>query len=332
MTHNQSLIQWDKNEKRINVYENYTGLCGQHGWEDFTRYRVLSEKYNKYVAIYNEIEEFLKEKYDLFYIYRLELVYDYVYSPHKMIVRFYNGSFCIWSEDSADQEKTKRQFSQWAGIEEYYNRFAEKVRRRISAEEITQIQEQDAIKAERRAKRALNDPDNPAARKRKARRHLQRLGYDLHKSRRLALTAEDRGQYQIVKLDSGEITVGARFDLTLDEVERFYKDSDFERVEDKTCYKLSESGFLHNQEPKIKERKAAAEKALGKMGYALEVGKNKQEYYRNSCYRIRLLRNKRNIEIINKGGERYVKNGQKDTFTLSEVEDFITAKGHWKRR
>ena len=40
--------------------------------------------------------------------------------------------------------------------------------------------EERIIKTERRIKREQNDPTNPAARKRKARRHLQRLGYDLH--------------------------------------------------------------------------------------------------------------------------------------------------------
>ena len=82
------------------------------------------------------------------------------------------------------------------------------------------------VKEERRKKRELNDPDNPQARKRKARRHLQRLGYDLHKSRKIAKTADDYGLYQIVDRN-GKIIAGHKYDLTLDQVERFYMDLDF---------------------------------------------------------------------------------------------------------
>lgn len=270
----------------------------------------------------------------------LYIDYDYCNYPFEMVARVEQcggailASMVLWSEDQDTQATARETFDDWRDVESLYCYMQDKVTRTQERIRQNRIEREIAEKqaAERRIRRAApRDPDNPAARKRKARRHLQRLGYDLHKSRRLALTAEDRGQYQIVRLDSGEIIAGARFDLSLDEVERFYMDCDFERVEKKTCFYLNESGFLYNQEPKLKERKAAAEKALGKMGYALEVGEYKKEYYRNSCYQIRLLRNKRNMEIIKQGGERYVKNGKEDTFTLSEVEDFIAAKGHWKR-
>ena len=199
--------------------------------------------------------------------------------------------------------------------------------------------EQARLKEERRIKRLSNDPDNPAARKRKARRYLQRLGYDLHKSRKIAKTENDRGLYQIVKLDTGEIIAGQKFDLTLEQVERFYMDADYEIVEKQDDWYRDQTGFLFNREPDFKKRKKKAIKALSKMGYVLEIesdtfGGGETEYYRSSCYCIRLIGNKRKVKwrtiTTDRNGEsqseKYLLNGEEITFTLSEVEAFILSK------
>lgn len=248
----------------------------------------------------------------------------------------------IWSQDQEQQEHIKQLFNDWAGIESLYMYLVQKVKaaqewERGAEERARKAAEQARIKEERREKRALNDPDNPAARKRKARRHLQRLGYDLHKSRKIVKTEDDHGLYQIVKLDSGKVVAGKLFDLTLDEVERFYRDCDYANM-DKYDEKYSlYFGYMYNQEPKLKERKAAAAKALKKMGYELLLATeieydHHKEYYNSDCYCIRLLKNKRKVkwreEEYNNISAKYLVNEKNNRllFTLSEVEAFISSK------
>lgn len=74
-----------------------------------------------------------------------------------------------------------------------------------------------------------NDPNSPAARNQRARRYLMRLGYTLHKSNKIRyFTADDRGQYKIVDAN-GKTVLGATFDATIDDVERFYTAQDKKR-------------------------------------------------------------------------------------------------------
>lgn len=293
----------------------------------------------------------IAQKHSQYYMKVLYVEYNFLEKPCELTatIKANNSSvlcrMVIWSQDQKQQEHIKQLFKDWTGIENLYLYLDQQVKaaqewERGAEERARQAAEQARIKEERRKKRALNDPDNPAARKRKARRHLQRLGYDLHKSRKIAKTENDRGLYQIVKLDSGEVVAGEIFNLTLDEVERFYMGADFDRVKGKFCYNPNESGFLYNREPDLERRKEKAKKALGKMGYRLELktngwGEVEREYYKSPCYCIRLMKNKRKVKwkkrhILENGEEveaHFLMNGKNDIcFTLDEVEAFILSK------
>lgn len=186
----------------------------------------------------------------------------------------------IWSLDTATQEKAKERFSNWHDIEDFYNyirdRFAylkEKEQERKSEQEkISQQRAAEAqLKEERREKRLQNDPNSPAARNQRARRHLMRLGYTLHKSNKIRYyTADDRGQYKIVDA-SGKAVLGKKFDASIDDVERFYTALDKKRWEWK--YQPQKEKTV-DQQKKTQEEKAAAQ--LKKFGFDLE--KEEGEY------------------------------------------------------
>lgn len=237
MAQYKSITIWKRYKNSMKVFENYTGICGEKGFCYIVRVFPMSNFNIDYIGIFDAIYSYYLENCRNIkdYLYKtIEIDLDYLEPPHRMTAVLRQGSeklhpLCIWSEDRAEQEAAKQLFPMWRDIEKYYNWINQCVHSAFSAETIQRLAEEERIKEQRRQKRALNDPDNPAARKRRARRHLQRLGYDLHKSRRLALTAEDRGQFQIVKLDSGEIVAGQRFDLTIDQVEEFYFAADAER-------------------------------------------------------------------------------------------------------
>ena len=57
------------------------------------------------------------------------------------------------------------------------------------------------------------------AREDKARKQLAKLGYTLKKSRAQTYTADNQGGYMIVQ--DGIIQAGERFDMTLEDVEKF---------------------------------------------------------------------------------------------------------------
>ena len=57
---------------------------------------------------------------------------------------------------------------------------------------------------------------------------MQRLGYDLHISRKVVFNGK---KYQVVELDSGKIVAGENYDLTLDQVEEFYRKKDIENAD-----------------------------------------------------------------------------------------------------
>lgn len=186
----------------------------------------------------------------------------------------------IWSLDTATQEKAKEKFSNWHDIEDFYNyirdRFTyRKIKRQEWLAEQEKISQQRAaetqLKEERRKKYLQRNPTNPAARNQKARRHLERLGYTLHKSNKIRYyTADDRGQYKIVDA-SGKAVLGKKFDASIDDVERFYTALDKKRWAWK--YQPQKEKIV-DQQKKTQEEKAAAQ--LKKFGFDLE--KEEGEY------------------------------------------------------
>lgn len=185
----------------------------------------------------------------------------------------------IWSLDKATQEKAKEKFSNWHDIEDFYNyirdRFTyRKIKRQEWLAEQEKISQQRAaeaqLKEERRKKYLQRDPTNPAARNQKARRHLERLGYTLHKSNKIRYyTADDRGQYKIVDA-SGKAVLGKKFDASIDDVERFYTAQDKKRWSGR--YGLTEEEQKPQRDLK-REKKTAAQ--LKKYGFVLTY----DEYY-----------------------------------------------------
>lgn len=336
-------------EQPTNKWKPYLPICLENLYTD-TIYRnkysiyIVSRDKRKYWEIITEMYQYMRKLYGKNhprYERRLQTILYHAEVPYKLSIQFATDEITVWSSDPAVQQHSKQLFKNWKQLEEYYNDLLAYCRWKPEHDRqlAEAAAEQARLKEERRIKRLSNDPDNPAARKRKARRHLQRLGYDLHKSRKIAKTENDRGLYQIVKLDTGEIIAGQKFDLTLEQVERFYMDADYEIVEKQDDWYRDQTGFLFNREPDFKKRKKKAIKALSKMGYVLEIesdtfGGGETEYYRSSCYCIRLIGNKRKVKwrtiTTDRNGEsqseKYLLNGEEITFTLSEVEAFILSK------
>lgn len=336
-------------EQPTNEWKPYLPICLENLYTD-TIYKnkysiyIVSRDKRKYWEIITEIYQYMRKLYGKNhprYERRLYTILYHAEPPYNLNAKFATEEINVWSNDPAVQEHSKQLFKNWKQLEEYYNDLLAYCRWKPEHDRqlAEAAAEQARLKEERRIKRLSNDPDNPSARKRKARRHLQRLGYDLHKSRKIAKTEDDRGLYQIVKLDTGEIIAGQKFDLTLEQVEKFYMDMDFEIVEKQGCWYDDQIGFMFNREPNLEKRKAKAIKALSKIGYALEhksevFSYEKAEYYRASCYCIRLIGNKRKVRwrtiSTYRNGEskteKYLLNGDDITFTLSEVEAFILSK------
>lgn len=132
---------------------------------------------------------------------------------------------------------------------------------------------------------------------------MKRLGYDLHVSRK----TYGSKKCQIVNLDSGEVVAGKDSYLTLDDVERFYIETDYEKITSTWEYYPA---ALYNKEPQLEKREAAATKALKKMGYKLIRTKYYDGIYNRANYHI--MRKKEKIWI-----------DREDEFTLAEVEQFI---------
>lgn len=295
-------MTWKKYKKSIKFLENYfkTTINGH----DNSYYVRQADSYKiDYFGMFDELYQHMlpavpKELIPKGYYMQMILVtYDCYSYPHKMTASIkvsseVFGTTVIWTQEQAIQEQIRGIFSKSNDIERYYAHIAqcaekEHIKRGTTVLEMAQnIKEQARIKEERRRKREMNDPESPAARKRKARRHLQRLGYDLRKSRKKAITSDDKGLYQIVSRGTGEVIAGEKFDLTLEEIETFYKEADFTKVEQNGYIFKSMSGFLYNQEPHLESRKKAASTALKKMGYRLEVAPYKKEYYRAQCYNV----------------------------------------------
>lgn len=232
----------------------------------------------------------------------LDLTVDYINYPYRMTLHHSwkrSESIVFWSQDETEQDAVKKDFSCWKTIETFYNAYFE--RRNLYIEKnivlVANFFATEERKEKTREQRKNNDPTNPEARKRRARRHLQRLGYDLRVSRQY-YTKE---KYQIIKLDGGEVLMGTN---SLDDIERFYIEADYETN--------NYPATLYNKEPQLRKREAAAAKALKKMGYVLEKTNYYNEQYRNKNYYIKKKR-----KTV------YVNVNRNYDFTLDEIEQII---------
>lgn len=233
---------------------------------------------------------------------KLDLTVDYINYPYRMTLHHRwkrLESIVFWSQDETEQNAVKKEFSCWKIIETFYNAYFE--RRNLYIEKnivlVANFFATEERKEKTREQRKNNDPTNPEARKRRARRHLQRLGYNLRVSRQ-RYTKE---KYQIVKLDGGEVVMGTN---SLDDIERFYMDKDLEDENDFS------TGFLYNKEPHLEKREAAAVKALKKIGYKLARHDSFKNIYRRKNYYIW-----KNKKLIYVNRECY--------FTLDEIEQIL---------
>jgi hypothetical protein len=64
-------------------------------------------------------------------------------------------------------------------------------------------------------------PPSEAAREQRVRRSLKRIGYRLHKSRCRLGSIDNFGGYRIIDSDTNFVVLGVRYELTLDDVERW---------------------------------------------------------------------------------------------------------------
>ena len=69
----------------------------------------------------------------------------------------------------------------------------------------------------------MPDQSTDKVRENRVRRHAQRLGYLLHKSRAKRLHIDNHGLYMLAD-DRNHLVLGARFDSDLDEVEQYLKE------------------------------------------------------------------------------------------------------------
>lgn len=285
--------------------------------EDFSIYYLSRNKRKEYATV-NEVYQYMRKLYGRNHPQhqrRLQFVLYHAEPPYNLIAIFANERLVIWATDPAAQEWTRQTFQHWKEIEKYYNKTLKYCRWKPEHDHqlAEAAAEQARIKEERRIKRLSNDPDNPAARKRKARRHLQRLGYDLHISRK---TRFDGKEFQIIKLDTGEIIAGENFDLTLQDVERFYMDADLER--EKNCrWDEDVRGHLYNFEPDLERRERIAREKLEKKHYRLTRRYDKVGY-KGKAYHIekrKRVRKQDRFEEIRVNGEYYL--------TLDDVEMFV---------
>lgn len=235
----------------------------------------------------------------------LDLTVDYINYPYRMTLHHSwkrSESIVLWSQDETEQNAVKKDFSYWKAIEAFYNDYFE--RRNSYIEKnivlVANFFATEERKEKTREQRKNNDPTNPEARKRRARRHLKRLGYDLRVSRQ----RYSKEKYQVIKLDGGEVVKGTN---SLDDIERFYIEADYEKMTSTWEYYPA---ALYNKEPQLEKREAAATKALKEMGYKLTRTKYYDGIYNRANYHI--MRKKEKIWI-----------DREDEFTLAEVEQFI---------
>lgn len=262
-------------------------------------------------------------------------------APYEMTCAIYKSSHeVIWSQDVAIQEKIKEKFANWKEIESFYNYLYASIAETKENQKIDELfaeqweqlqqmeQEQEAaeaqLKEERRKKYLQRDPTNPAARNQKARRHLERLGYTLHKSNKIRYyTADDKGQFKIVDA-SGKAVLGKKFDASIDDVEQFYTAQDKKRWSGR--YGLTEEEQKPQRDLK-REKKTAAQ--LKKYGFVLIY----DEYYGYSIedslgYTMEHCKNIKKaeeiVEKLKKKGFKERESPVKQRKILHEFEEKIT--------
>ena len=206
----------------------------------------------------------------------------------------------LWAKDDPTDKIIKENFQNWIPVSTFFHQICEYY------EECKIIQKQDRkkkklaqlgmteenLKELNHQKWLQNDPNSPAARKQRARRHLMRLGYALHKSNKIRyFTDDDRGQYKITDT-SGKAVLGATFDATIDDVEQFYIAQDKKRW----------SGRYYDEEEQQPQRDLKCERKavvrLKKYGFDLKFN----QYY-NPPYEITdslgyQIENRKSIEEV----------------------------------
>lgn len=227
-------------------------------------------------ALYRHFRDQLHEKSQYKHLF---VTLDGGAAPHEMICSIYKSSHeVIWSQDVAIQERTKEKFANWKEIESFYSYLYASIaeikenqrKKELFAEQRERLQQQQQaeearLKEERHKKYLQRDPTNPSARNQKARRHLERLGYKLHKSNKICyFTPDDQGQFKIVDA-SGKAVLGKKFDATLDDVERFYTAQD--KIRWAHRYNLDAAEEKKPERDLKREKKVAAQ--LKKYGFVL---------------------------------------------------------------
>lgn len=301
---------WDDNDywsMFSELYEKMGGVTYSKPKKDYANDYDWSDYYgfddDDYFEDWEDDDQ--QEDSDQYIKNELDLTVDYINYPHRMILHHSwkrSESIVFWSQDEAEQDAVKKDFSCWKAIEAFYNDYFE--RRNSYIEKnivlVANFFATEERKEKTREQRKNNDPTNPEARKRRARRHLQRLGYDL----RVSKQRYTKEKYQVIKLDGGEVVMGTN---SLDDIERFYIEADYKKMTSTWEY---HPAALYNKEPQLEKREAAATKALKEMGYKLIRTKYYDGIYNRANYYI--MRKKEKIWI-----------NREDEFTLAEVEQFI---------
>lgn len=278
-------IEWSDTKRIKNAM--ITELSGKVLKIDFNVYLCSKEKivfWRVIRMIYQLFRDQLEEKCDHKHLF---VEYNGGAAPYE-IVCYIQGvaPTLLWEKDDPTDKIIKENFQNWIPVSTFFHQICEYY------EECKIIQKQDRkkkklaqlgmteenLKELNHQKWLQNDPNSPAARNQRARRHLMRLGYTLHKSNKIRyFTEDDRGQYKITDAN-GKIVLGATFDATIDDVERFYTAQDKKRWSGRYCNKAHEREQQPQRDLK-REHQAAAR--LKKYGFELAFN----QYY-NPPYEI----------------------------------------------
>ena len=326
-------IEWSYPDKVKNALT--TELSGNILKLDFNVYLCSKEKIDYWYVIrmlYQFFRDQLGEKCTHKHLY---VEYNSGKVPQE-IVCYIDGiaPTLMWTNGDLKKTILQENFQNWIPVanffyqvHEYYEEYKIIQKQDRKRNKLSQLGISEAeFKKLNRQKWLQNDPNSPAARKQRARRHLMRLGYALHKSNKIRyFTDDDRGQYKITDT-SGKAVLGATFDATIDDVEQFYIAQDKKRWSGR--YGLTEEEQKPQRDLK-RERKAAVR--LKKYGFELEFN----QYY-NPPYEITdslgyQIENRKSIEeveeICNKLKEKGFKEREKPVQQekiLNEFEEKIS--------
>ena len=270
-------IEWSYPDKVKNALT--TELSGNILKLDFNVYLCSKEKIDYWYVIrmlYQFFRDQLGEKCTHKHLY---VEYNSGKVPQE-IVCYIDGiaPTLMWTNGDLKKTILQENFQNWIPVanffyqvHEYYEEYKIIQKQDRKRNKLSQLGISEAeFKKLNRQKWLQNDPNSPAARKQRARRHLMRLGYALHKSNKIRyFTDDDRGQYKITDT-SGKAVLGATFDATIDDVEQFYIAQDKKRWSGR--YGLTEEEQKPQRDLK-REKKTAAQ--LKKYGFVLTY----DEYY-----------------------------------------------------